>query len=198
MALSNVETPLKGGLNTPLIENDAAAGVPATPNTVIATPFRTPAAGSVASTPGPKGKPGAATPAATPLRDKLSINPEEELEAAGTNVKDYQKQVKASLRDALGSLPAPKNDYEIIIPEDEADEGKDGEGAGSKRMDDQEDIEKRKAAEKQRQREEEFKKLCQAVQRDLPRPLDVNSTVLRPSGMEAQLTDIQKVRHCHM
>ena len=92
MALSNVETPLKGGLNTPLIENDAAAGVPATPNTIIATPFRTPA-GQVVGTPGPKGKPGSATPAATPLRDKLSINPEEELEAAGTNIKDYQKQV---------------------------------------------------------------------------------------------------------
>ena len=96
MALTNVETPLKGGLNTPLIENDAGAGVSATPNTIIATPFRTPA-GQVAMTPGPKGKPGSATPVSTPLRDKLSINPEEELEVVGTNSKDYQKQVSHRL-----------------------------------------------------------------------------------------------------
>lgn len=45
MALTHVETPLKGGLNTPLHDSDFSSTVPkgsaiATPNTVIATPFR--------------------------------------------------------------------------------------------------------------------------------------------------------------
>ncbi|CAG7835852.1 unnamed protein product [Allacma fusca] len=195
MALSNVETPLKGGLNTPLIESDPSSVV-ATPNTILSTPFRTPA-GQPGATPsllskGATPKPGpSATPMTTPLRDKLSINPEEELEVAGTSVKDYQKQARASLRDALGSLPTPKNDYEIIIPNEEEDISEEQEGTSSSRADDQEDIEKRNAAEKKRQREEEFRKLCQAVQRDLPRPLDVNATVLRPAGTD-QLSDIQK------
>ncbi|XP_067625275.1 cell division cycle 5-like protein [Eurosta solidaginis] len=45
MALTHVETPLKGGVNTPLHESDFSGVLPkaqsiATPNTVIATPFR--------------------------------------------------------------------------------------------------------------------------------------------------------------
>jgi len=49
MALSNVDTPLKGGLNTPLHESDFTGVTPQrkiaqTPNTVLASPFRTPAA----------------------------------------------------------------------------------------------------------------------------------------------------------
>jgi len=55
MALSNVDTPLKGGLNTPLHESDFTGITPRrqvaqTPNTVLASPFRTPAA-----TPGGEG-----------------------------------------------------------------------------------------------------------------------------------------------
>ena len=48
MALTNIDTPLKGGLNTPLHESDFSGVTPshktaATPNTVLSTPFRTPA-----------------------------------------------------------------------------------------------------------------------------------------------------------
>ncbi len=47
MALTNIDTPLKGGLNTPLHESDFSGVTPshkgaATPNTVLSTPFRTP------------------------------------------------------------------------------------------------------------------------------------------------------------
>lgn len=99
-------------------------------------------------------------------------------------VKDLKKQ--------LLSLPTPKNDYEIFVPEDDLNEGEDGSRDKSSRPEDKEDIEKRDEAEKKRRRMEEFKKLCKAVQRDLPRPLDVNMTILRPPGMD-QLTDLQKV-----
>ena len=91
MALTNVDTPLKGGLNTPLHESDFSGATPkanvvATPNTVLATPFRTPAqqdgmtprsgAGG-AMTPGMPPPPGATpkqAPLRTPARDKLNIN----------------------------------------------------------------------------------------------------------------------------
>ena len=48
MALTNVDTPLKGGLNTPLHESDFSGVTPKTqmaqtPNLVLGTPFRTPA-----------------------------------------------------------------------------------------------------------------------------------------------------------
>lgn len=51
MALTNVDTPLKGGLNTPLHASDFSGVTPkhqisATPNTVLSTPFRTPAQGN--------------------------------------------------------------------------------------------------------------------------------------------------------
>ena len=47
MALTNVDTPLKGGLNTPLHNSDFSGITPQhnavqTPNTVLGTPFRTP------------------------------------------------------------------------------------------------------------------------------------------------------------
>ena len=84
MALTNVDTPLKGGLNTPLHESDFSGATPrqnvvATPNTVLSTPFRTPApadgatprVGNATPAPGPTPK---QTPLRTPNRDKLSIN----------------------------------------------------------------------------------------------------------------------------
>lgn len=45
MALTHVDTPLKGGLNTPLHQTDFSGALPqsqavATPNTVLITPFR--------------------------------------------------------------------------------------------------------------------------------------------------------------
>lgn len=47
MALTNVDTPLKGGLNTPLDDTDFSGVTPKhvtaqTPNTLITTPYQTP------------------------------------------------------------------------------------------------------------------------------------------------------------
>lgn len=79
MALQNVDTPLKGGLNTALGDTDFSSVTPrnlqpVTPNTVLGTPYRTPGAMGAGMTPG------GATPASqTPsVRDKLSINRDEE------------------------------------------------------------------------------------------------------------------------
>ncbi len=42
--------------------------------------------------------------------------------------------------------------------------------------------------------QEHFKRQTQAVQRNLPRPNDINLTILRPANAEGPMTDLQKVR----
>ena len=148
LALSVVETPLKGGLNTPLHETDFSGTQPhrtvaATPNTVLATPFRTPAAPGAqgSETPGPAPMPppassgapsfkSAMTPLRTPLRDKLTINPvdgdggsfSERFSEMTPSVRSEdslgtEEGSRNALRRALASLPRPKNDFEIVAPE---------------------------------------------------------------------------------
>jgi len=83
MALQNVDTPLKGGLNTALGETDFSSVTPrhlhaVTPNTVLSTPYRTPG-GSTQARGGMTPAVGGSTPSQTPsIRDKLSINRDEE------------------------------------------------------------------------------------------------------------------------
>ena len=115
LALQIVDTPLKGGVNTPLHNNDFSTGVTPlhktmqTPNTMFQTPFRTPHGEVNATptrTPNMSGQPLALThgnvnnslalvnsvpqsPSVMTIRDKLSINPEEAL----ASFDDKAKQV---------------------------------------------------------------------------------------------------------
>merc|ERR1711997_376193 len=195
MALSHVDTPLKGGDNVVLHENggDFGGATPqitsiATPNTVLTTPFRT-KDGQVALTPGRTpglGVPG--TPGSTPIRDKLSINPGESVEMEKGR---YQVQeMKETLKMGLSSLPTPTNDFEIVVPETEDDtEMKDDANTW---IEDQADIDQQSAEAYQRKREEELKRRSQAVQKDLPRPTEMNQTVLRPLNSDPPLTGLQR------
>lgn len=208
MALSHVDTPLKGGVNTPLIQTDFSGALPqnlqmATPNTVLATPFRstradgsatpgflTPSTGAVV----PIGQSGTANQSYTPsfVRDKLNINPDDSMSVTETPAayKNYQKQLKGSLRDGLASLPAPRNDYEIVVPEDE--DGNVEMTDVSAVVEDQADVDARFVAEEKAKRAAELARRSQVVQRDLPRPMDINTTILRPPGEMNNLTDLQK------
>lgn len=208
MALTHTETPLKGGMNTPLTQTDFSGSLPqalalATPNTVIATPFRSSRADG-GSTPGfatpassalmPIGSSARAGPTYTPanVRDKLNINPEDALSVTETPAayKHYQRQVKSSLREGLSSLPTPKNDYEIVVPDDEQEE--EPSESATLSVEDQADIDAtRIAAEKERRRQEMLLR-SHVIQRDLPRPLDINSSVLRPANEMQGLNDLQK------
>ena len=127
-------------------------------------------------TPGLMGR----TPGSTPVRDKLSINPEECLDVDVRN-----RENKASLRLGLNSLPAPRNDFEIVVPETEEEETMADQGEVW--IEDQADIDQQTEEEF---REAEFKLRSQSVQRDLPRPIDMNHTTLRP--ISSDLTDLQK------
>lgn len=202
MALTNIDTPLKGGLNTPLHESDFSGVTPQrqqvqTPNTVLSTPFRTPGPGqgSEGMTPQaggamtPRGAviPGL-TPGRTPLRDKLNINSEEQL-ADLAFTKHAQRESLQQLRQGLMSLPVPKNDFEIVLPENAEKELEETE-TESGFIEDSADVEARKQAVREAERQKELKLRHTPVQRDLPRPTEVNESVLRPASMEP-LLDLQ-------
>uniref|UniRef100_A0A8C4HF09 Cell division cycle 5-like protein n=1 Tax=Dicentrarchus labrax TaxID=13489 RepID=A0A8C4HF09_DICLA len=202
MALTNIDTPLKGGLNTPLHESDFSGVTPQrqqiqTPNTVLTTPFRTPGQGqgSEGMTPQaggvmtPRGAvtPGL-TPVRTPLRDKLNINSEEQL-ADPAYAKHMQRESLQQLRQGLMSLPVPKNDFEIVLPENAEKELEETE-TETGFVEDSADVESRKQAIREAEREKELKLRHTSVQRSLPRPTEVNESVLRPTSMEP-LSDLQ-------
>uniref|UniRef100_A0A8C1SCZ4 Cell division cycle 5-like protein n=1 Tax=Cyprinus carpio TaxID=7962 RepID=A0A8C1SCZ4_CYPCA len=201
MALTNVDTPLKGGLNTPLHESDFSGVTPQrqvvqTPNTVLSTPFRTPSHGADGMTPhsGMTPKPSVGvTPLRTPLRDKLNINTEE----GGMDYSDpsfakhLQRESREQLRLGLMSLPVPKNDFEIVLPENAEKELEEAE-VDESFVEDAAEIELRKQAARDAEREKELRQRHTAVQRDLPRPSEVNETILRPHNVEPPLTDLQQ------
>nr|XP_049694564.1 cell division cycle 5-like protein [Helicoverpa armigera] len=189
MALTHVDTPLKGGLNTPLHQTDFSGALPqsqavATPNTVLITPFRS--SRSEVSTPGSFNTPshGAVQPGlATPgLRDKLSINPEDRLSTGDTPqvANQLQKQQKASVRNALSSLPTPRNDYEIVVP-DQDDEPMESSGSDA-HVEDQADADARLLQQQEELRLAALKLRSSAVQRGCVRPGEVNASVVRGAG----------------
>uniref|UniRef100_A0A0B6ZFC9 Uncharacterized protein n=1 Tax=Arion vulgaris TaxID=1028688 RepID=A0A0B6ZFC9_9EUPU len=196
MALTNVDTPLKGGLNTPLHDSDFSGVTPQrhmaqTPNTVLGTPLRTPGRPDTGLTPRPGGihRPNTdqSTPMSTPLRDKLNINEDDDM-----GDKFFQPDHIDQLRKGLAGLPIPRNDYEIVVPEDE--QGADGDVRGTRRsVEDQADLDDRADWDKEQHRLSELKLRSQVVQRSLPRPSDINTNILRPSGPnDAPLTELQK------
>jgi len=206
MALQNTDTPLKGGLNTPLHnEGGEFSGMAtpreavATPNTVLTTPFRT-KEGQVGLTPSQTPGAGAgATPGqvtgATPVRDKLAINPEDTLEPAfepGTPQSKFEaRENKAMLKMGLSSLPQPRNDYEIVVPED-AEDAVEMEDDANTFIEDQGDVDLKREELAREAHEAAMAKRNTAVKRDMPRPLDMNHAVLRPLHSDPPLNDLQR------
>jgi pre-mRNA-splicing factor CDC5/CEF1 len=197
MALQNTDTPLKGGINTPLHnEGGDFTGVTpareaiATPNTVLTTPYRT-KDGQVGLTPGQTPGDNNTT---TPVRDKLAINTEDSLEGfePGTPQSQFQSRENvAVLKMGLSSLPAPRNDYEIVVPEDNEDNIEMVDDANTY-IEDQSDVDQRKVEAARLAAEIALAKRSTAVKRSLPRPVDMNHAVLRPLHSDPPLNDLQR------
>jgi len=97
------------------------------------------------------------------------------------------------LKLGLGSLPAPKNDFEIVIPDADEMIVEDGDGDGRRQwVADQADLDHQSEEERRRRREAELRLRSQAVRRDLPRPTEMNHTVLRPLNNDQPLSDLQR------
>lgn len=165
--MTMTQTPLLGEENTPM--HDAPGGgsgfESATPRHQVSftpNPLATPR-GELDGTP-------SATPLRTPMRDNLSINPEDRYASVGDTPREQRQReslTKRSLRDAFSSLPKPENNFELLVPEDEdAEESTD-------HVVSEEDAAERDARI-QRQKEEQLRRelarRSQPVQLGLPRP----------------------------
>lgn len=164
------QTPLLGDENTPLhVPDDGGTGFEgATPRHQVAftpNPLATPRT----TTDGP-----VATPLRTPMRDNLSINPEDRASFVGETPREMRMRTdstKRSLQASFKSLPKPENNFELLVPEEEE------ESVESGKVLSEEDAAERDARIRRRKEEEERAALArrsQVVQRGLPRPPNVD------------------------
>lgn len=138
----------------------------------------------------------------TPSRDAFGINETEPSEygsiASGlpaSAAKRLARQRREALAASLGSLPAPTNEYKIVMPEiepepDEADDAAGGqypEGYVEDALDEQERADAQAAAALAA----DLAKRSTALQRSLPRPLIVNRDEMlsAPTGADAAALD---------
>ena len=186
--LTAQQTPLLGEENTPMRELVGRTGfegatptgqVAATPNP-LATPFR---AGQTDVSATPASSVGA-TPLRTPMRDSLSINDENaSIYGATPRVERHRlHDVKRQLRAGFSSLPQPKNEYELVLPEEQEDEedtaGESAEVTAAMRIEDRSEREARLKELREKEAKLELERRSQAVKRGLPRPAEVDAAAL--------------------
>ncbi|KAI0003313.1 Cc.Cdc5 protein [Russula compacta] len=164
------QTPLLGEENTPIhvSENGGTGFEGATPRHQVAftpNPLATPRASDGTS----------ATPLRTPMRDSLSINAEGRSSFVGETPREMRMRAdstKRSLQASFRSLPKPENNFELLVPDEEGEDD-----AESGKVVSEEDAAERDARIKRRKEEEEHAALArrsQVVQRELPRPPNVD------------------------
>ncbi|CEH15710.1 cdc5 protein [Ceraceosorus bombacis] len=206
--MTAAQTPLLGEANAPLLEGTGAAsmtprqGVAQTPNPLLtpmhtgrdvgpgATPMSVRGANGAVGYPSatPRSEVGSTvadgrTPLRTPLRDNLGLNAEDRLSSIADTPRDAKRALAASRRElqaGLSSLPAPKNDFELVMDEEE------GGGQGEEELADMVTLSEEDAAERdarlaklrEEQRIKELARRTQVVQRGLPRPANVDAQVL--------------------
>lgn len=179
-ALTETQSSLLGGDNTPLHEGSGSTGFEGvTPRrqqmetlNPMATPFRQGGSGGIAT---PMQAPGA-TPMRTP-RDTFSLNANGDMQLVGGTPRDIRMReiaTKSQLKQGLLSLPKPKDTaWELELPE-EQQEGHIGEILS------EEDAELRDQRNREIQAAQdllEYRRRTQVMQRGLPRPgvLDVDA-----------------------
>uniref|UniRef100_A0A0N5CGQ6 Cell division cycle 5-like protein n=1 Tax=Strongyloides papillosus TaxID=174720 RepID=A0A0N5CGQ6_STREA len=175
IALQNTESTLKGGINTPLNDLNLKSAlpehqVPATPNVILqalaGTPIHNNVTGSVRVAQTPAGF----TPGPTPFRDQLNLNKD------GENLEGEDFDWKS----AIASLPKPKNEFEIVLPDE--DEVEDDVGGDVQMKDGEEDEEvanekRRKFIEKKEK--ELLRRRSTVYQRGLAIPVKVNNALFK-------------------
>ncbi|PSS16679.1 hypothetical protein M430DRAFT_140952 [Amorphotheca resinae ATCC 22711] len=188
-ALTETQSSLLGGENTPLHEGAGSTGFDGvtprkhqieTPNP-MATPFRQ--AGGVSATPmGPPTLPGA-TPMRTP-RDSFALNTDREMQMVGSTPRDLKLRemaMKQQLKQGLASLPKPKDtEWELELPEEQQESIR----AEELSEEDAEIRDRRERQIREAQEKLDFRRRTQAVQRNLPRPSTVDIDALLKSASE--------------
>lgn len=186
-ALTETQSSLLGGENTPLHEGSGTTGFDgvtprahtvATPNP-MATPMRQGGTNGLAATPmrTPAG-PGA-TPLRTP-RDNFAINNDESggMQLASNTPREIKLQeqaVRSRLKSRFAALPKPKEvDFELELPEEQQ------EVDGGLELSEEDAAERDQRNQILREVEEraEFKRRTQVMQKNLPRPSAVDIDAL--------------------
>ncbi|OMJ23529.1 Pre-mRNA-splicing factor CEF1 [Smittium culicis] len=173
--LTAQQTPLLGEENTPLrLESGTGfQGIVPKSNSVqtpnpLMTPFRTP--GSVSLQKAHKGHTN--TVPQSPLRDELGLNtPSSILYNGGATPADisaHKKAMRSKLVNQLTRLPAPKNQFEIVLPEIENE--LESSMTDQSFVEDQELVEKRRAHDLAEEQAKMFLRRSSAVKQELPRP----------------------------
>lgn len=177
------QTPLLGEENTPLhVPLGGGTGFEgATPRHQVAftpNPLVTPMRQGITDGPEiPRIGGVTGTPFRTPLRDNLSINPEDFPSISDTSraLQLRASSSKRALKAGFLNLPKPENNFELLVPDDDV-EGAEADGELSV-----EDAAERDARLKRLREEEERKQLARRslpVQRGLPRPANVDFSSL--------------------
>lgn len=192
-ALTETQSSLLGGENTPLHEGNGSTGfdgvtprkhVIATPNP-MATPMRQGGAKGVGMTPTrTPGGPGA-TPMRTP-RDNFAINQDDPaaMQLVGNTPRELRLREQASrsqLKSQFAALPKPKElDFELELPEEQQEFGGDMELS----EEDAAERDRRNQAIHEAVERADFKRRTQVLQRNLPRPTIVDVDALLKAAIE--------------
>jgi len=191
-ALTETQSSLLGGENTPLHEGGSSTGFDGiaprrqeivTPNP-MATPFRQ--ADGVGATPMHGGVGPGATPLRTP-RDHFALNREGSQLIGSTprDIKMHENVIRQTIRSKLSALPKPKeSEWELEeLPSETAEPA----AAVELSEEDAAERDRRNEAARQKAAQAEFKRQSQAYKRGLPRPavLDLDALIARA----ARVTD---------
>ncbi|KAK9693641.1 CDC5 cell division cycle 5-like protein [Basidiobolus ranarum] len=123
----------------------------------------------------------------TPFRDELSINADGDdsfVEGTPRAEKMRLAAIRKQVSLGLSSLPAPKNEFEIRLPEI-TDDNRDGV-APSNIEEDATDADRRRKEKRLAEHQAELKRRTQVIQRQLPRPLSINAEGILSADMDEE------------
>ncbi|KAI8321154.1 hypothetical protein GQ54DRAFT_298178 [Martensiomyces pterosporus] len=171
---------------TPLLGGEASGPVPVGPGTGF---HGTLPRGSDKATPNPLASSLRQAPAAPaggphgahPVRDELGLNtPVHGVESTPRERKMAGRGLREQLARKLASLPKPKNEFEIVVPqvEEAASAASADDGGQAATVEDQADVERRQEQTRAAALEAELRRRSKCVQLNLPRPSTIPAGVL--------------------
>ncbi|KAL8960347.1 MAG: hypothetical protein Q9183_005479, partial [Haloplaca sp. 2 TL-2023] len=193
-ALTETQSSLLGGENTPLHEGSASTGFDgvtprsnavSTPNP-MATPMRPGGVNGVASTPMRGATGSGATPSRTP-RDNFAINQNEQgsMQLMGSTPREVrlrEQSERQQLKTKFASLPKPKEtEWDLELPE----ETQETNGAFEVSEEDAAERDRRDQAMREAAERADFRRRTQVLQQNLPQPsnVDIDELLRSASGV---------------
>ncbi|KAJ3087333.1 CDC5 cell division cycle 5-like protein [Quaeritorhiza haematococci] len=135
----------------------------------------------------------------TPLRDQMGINTPRDSEYGFEETpraeRARQNLIRQQLTQHFATLPKPKNDFEIVLPDKTSEEAEEaGDRADAQPMEeDAADVEARKRHLQEQEEQARLRRRSQAVQRGLPRPTVIRASVFKADVDAEQLTERERI-----